>query len=126
MSEIDPLLAKIRTFAEERNWGKFHSPKNVSMALAVEASELLEHFQWMTEEESRNVAPDKKSDIADEAADVFLYLLRICDEMGIDLINAAHQKIEKNAIKYPVEKAKGNAKKYTDLWSKRAFYRVKE
>jgi len=115
MSDIDALLAKIRTFADERDWGQFHSPKNISMALSVEASELLEHFQWLSQTESKNLSPEKKSEVADEVADVFLYLLRLCDEMGIDLLATANQKIDKNAIKYPVDKSKGRATKYDKL-----------
>ncbi len=115
MNQISALLERIKIFADERDWQQFHSPKNISMALSVEASELLEHFQWMTQDESRNVSPDKKALIADETADVFLYLLRMCEQMDIDLIKVANQKIDKNALKYPVEKAKGSAKKYTEL-----------
>ena len=85
------------------------------MALAVEASELLEHFQWMTEADSRALGPDQKAEVADEAADVFLYLLRLCDQMDIDLIKTANQKIDKNALKYPVEKSKGRSTKYNKL-----------
>lgn len=115
MSELNVLLDRIRVFAEERDWGQFHSPKNISMALSVEASELLENFQWMTEDESRNVSTGKKAEVADEAADVFLYLLRLCDEMDIDLLKAANEKIDKNAVKYPVEKSKGRSTKYNKL-----------
>jgi NTP pyrophosphatase (non-canonical NTP hydrolase) len=115
MNQISALLERIKSFADERDWQQFHSPKNISMALSVEASELLEHFQWMTEEESRNVSAEKKSQIADETADVFLYLLRICEQMDIDLLTVANKKIDKNALKYPVDKAKGNSKKYTEL-----------
>ncbi len=115
MSELDALLNRIREFARERDWGQFHSPKNISMALSVEASELLEHFQWMTQENSRNVGAEQKLEITDEVADVFLYLLRMCDEMDIDLVQAANQKIDKNALKYPVEKSRGSSAKYTKL-----------
>lgn len=115
MTEIDQLLERIRAFAIERDWEKFHSPKNISMALAAEVAELLEHFQWMTESESRNTDSRQRAEIADEAADVFLYLLRLCDEIDIDLIKAANKKIDKNAIKYPVEKSKGRSTKYTKL-----------
>ena len=106
MSQIETLLGRIQKFADERDWEQFHSPKNISMALAVEASELLEHFQWMSQEESRNIQGDKKLEVADEVADVFLYLLRMCEQLDIDLIEAAHQKIDKNAIKYPVKFSK--------------------
>ena len=115
MSDIDHLLTRIRKFSDERDWGQFHSPKNISMALSVEASELLEHFQWMSQEQSNNVSVAKKAEVADEAADVFLYLLRLCDEMDIDLVKAANQKIDKNAIKYPIEKSKGQPTKYDKL-----------
>ncbi len=115
MSQIETLLGRIQKFAEERDWEQFHSPKNISMALAVEASELLEHFQWMSQEESRNIQGDKKQEVADEVADVFLYLLRMCEQLDIDLIEAANQKIDKNAIKYPVEKSKGRSTKYNEL-----------
>lgn len=115
MSELATLLNRIRAFAKERDWEKFHSPKNISMALSVEASELLEHFQWMTEEDSKALAPEQKAEVADEAADVFLYLLRLCDELDIDLIQTAHQKIDKNALKYPIEKSKGKSTKYNRL-----------
>ena len=103
MNQIETLLGRIQKFADERDWEQFHSPKNISMALAVEASELLEHFQWMSQEDSRNIQGDKKQEVADEVADVFLYLLRMCEQLDIDLIEAAHQKIDKNAIKYPVK-----------------------
>jgi len=115
MSDIEQLLARIRRFADERDWNQFHSPKNISMALSVEASELLEHFQWMSQTDSKNVSPQKKAEVADEAADVFLYLLRLCDEMSIDLVQAANEKIDKNALKYPVEKSKGRSTKYDKL-----------
>lgn len=115
MSQIETLLSRIQKFADERDWEQFHSPKNISMALAVEASELLEHFQWMSQEESRNIHGDKKQEVADEVADVFLYLLRMCEQLDIDLIESAHKKIDKNAIKYPVEKSKGRSTKYNQL-----------
>jgi dCTP diphosphatase len=114
MNQISALLERIKIFSDERDWQQFHSPKNISMALSVEASELLEHFQWMTQDDSRNVSPDKKALIADETADVFLYLLRMCEQLDIDLIKVANQKIDKNALKYPVESAKKSAKKYTE------------
>jgi NTP pyrophosphatase (non-canonical NTP hydrolase) len=115
MSEINNLLDRLRVFATDRDWEQFHSPKNISMALAVEASELLEHFQWMTEADSRALDPEQKAEVADEVADVFLYILRLCDQMDIDLIKTANQKIDKNALKYPVEKSKGRSTKYNKL-----------
>jgi len=115
MNDIKSVLDRIRVFGEEREWQQFHSPKNISMALSVEASELLEHFQWMTQEQSRNIDAEKKQEVSDEIADVFLYLLRMCDQLDINLIDAAHQKIDKNAVKYPIEKSKGVATKYDRL-----------
>lgn len=99
--DIQSLTLALREFALARNWGQFHSPKNLSAALSVEAAELLEHFQWLTEEQSQNMEASKKAEIAAEAADVFLYLLQLCDKMDIDLISAARLKMKANEIKYP-------------------------
>jgi dCTP diphosphatase len=112
---IRQLEKKLETFAVERDWNKYHSPKNLSMALAIEASELLEEFQWLTEEESRNLGADKLQRVRDEAGDVFICLLRLASKLKIDLMEAAEQKLAKNAIKYPVEKSRGNARKYTEF-----------
>jgi NTP pyrophosphatase (non-canonical NTP hydrolase) len=112
MSEFHELTEIINEFTEEREWGAFHSPKNLAMALSVESSELLEHFQWLTEEESRNLDAKTLSEVADEIADVQWYLLRIANQLGIDIPTAARGKMEKNRVKYPVELAKGNATKY--------------
>ena len=109
------LIQKLRKFAEERDWDQFHSPKNLSMALTVEASELMEYLQWITEEQSRNLDQKTLAKIKDEIGDIQIYLARLSDKLGIDPIKAATEKLEKNAVKYPVEKAKGNAKKYTEL-----------
>lgn len=95
------LQQQLREFSLARDWEKFHSPKNLSMALSVEASELLEHFQWLTEEESRQVQGEKLAAISDEIADVLLYLLQVCNQLTIDPIQAAEQKLKKNALKYP-------------------------
>jgi NTP pyrophosphatase (non-canonical NTP hydrolase) len=110
--ELRPLIQALRTFAKERDWGQFHSPKNLACALSVEASELLEHFQWLTDAQSQALAPDKQQQVAAEAADVFLYLLQLCDKLGIDLIAAAQQKMKLNALKYPVAMARGSSAKY--------------
>lgn len=99
--DIQSLTLALREFALARNWGQFHSPKNLSAALSVEAAELLEHFQWLTEAQSQNMEASKKAEIAAEAADVFLYLLQLCDKMDIDLISAARLKMKANEIKYP-------------------------
>ncbi len=85
------------------------------MALSVETAELLEHFQWLTEEESRNLASRKRSEVESELADVFIYLVRLADRLEVDLLAAADRKLDNNESKYPIEKAKGNARKYTDF-----------
>ena len=115
MNEIENLRNQLRTFAAERDWDQFHSPKNLASALAVEAAELLEKFQWLTEAESNQLPPETLAAVRAEVADVLLYLIRISDKLGIDLIAAANAKIVLNAKKYPVDKARGNSKKYTEL-----------
>ena len=110
-----PLTQALRTFAQEREWGPFHTPKNLACALSVESAELLEHFQWLTDAQSQALKDDKKSEVAAEAADVFLYLLQLCDKLNIDLMDAAQRKLLTNAEKYPVDKARGSSKKYTEL-----------
>ena len=115
MTDLDSLRNQLRTFAADRDWDQFHSPKNLAAALAVEASELLEHFQWLTEAQSQQLPPEALNEVSAEVADVLLYLIRISDKLGIDLIAAAKAKIVLNAKKYPVEKARGNSRKYTEL-----------
>ena len=114
---LNDLNARLLAFARERDWEQFHSPKNLSMALAGEAGELLEHFQWRSFEESeahcRN--EDARQEIADEMADIAIYLTEMADNLGIDLLAAMASKLDKNAAKYPVEKARGSHKKYSDL-----------
>lgn len=114
----DPLLAlrdALRRFAAERDWDQFHSPKNLAVALSVEAAELLEHFQWLTAEQSAALSPETRARVGEEVADVLLYLIRLADRLDLDLIACAREKLQRNAEKYPVEKARGNARKYTDL-----------
>ncbi|MFA6091386.1 MAG: nucleotide pyrophosphohydrolase [Elusimicrobiota bacterium] len=113
--KIKALSAELARFAREREWEQFHTPKNLAMALSVEASEIVEIFQWLTEEQSRNLPPEKAQHLREELADTFTFLLKLADHYGIDLIEAAHQKLKKNAEKYPVEKARGSAKKYDEL-----------
>lgn len=108
------LRQKIDDFVEARDWAQFHSPKNLAMAMIVEAAELVEHFQWDTIEESKTLTPEKREEVGNELADTFVYLLRLSEVLEIDLIEAANKKIALNAIKYPVEKAKGRNNKYTD------------
>ncbi|OZB58269.1 MAG: nucleotide pyrophosphohydrolase [Lysobacterales bacterium 14-68-21] len=114
-TDIQALQAALRAFASEREWEQFHSPKNLAAALSVEAAELLEHFQWLTEEQSRSMPDDKLNAVAEELADVFLYLIQLSDKLGIDPLDAARKKLRLNAIKYPVERAKGTSKKYSEL-----------
>ena len=103
------LAQQQRKFAHEREWEQFHSPKNLASALIVETGELLEHFQWMTEAESRNLAPEKLDAVGAEIADVLLYLVQLSNVLGIDPIKAAQAKIKLNAQKYPVEREIGRA-----------------
>ena len=109
------LRDTVRAFAAERDWDQFHSPKNLAMALSVEAAELLEHFQWLTEEASKNLSDSKRAEVKLELADVLIYLVRLADKLDVDLFAAAKEKISLNAAKYPIDKAKGSMKKYTEL-----------
>ena len=111
MKDWETLLVQLRTFVAERDWAKFHSPKNLSMALSVEAAELLEIFQWLTEEQSLSLDADKRARITDEVSDIFIYLLLICDKLDLDLVSEAKRKVAKNAEKYPAEMVKGCADK---------------
>jgi dCTP diphosphatase len=111
---LNELRARVNTFVEERDWAQFHSPKNLAMAMIVEAGEVVEHFQWMTEQESKNLNAETREQVGQELSDTFVYLLRIAEVCGVDLIEAANKKIDLNAKKYPVEKCKGSNAKYTD------------
>ena len=115
MTELEHLRDQLRAFAAARDWDQFHSPKNLAMALSAESGELLEIFQWLTEEQSRSLATEARAAASDEIADVFLYLIRLSDTLGIDPIAAANRKLLSNATKYPVDKARGSNKKYTEL-----------
>ena len=115
LHSVDLLRQQLRSFAADRDWHQFHSPKNLAMALSVEAGELLEHFQWLTPEQSANLSEDQIAEVRLELADVFLYLVSLSDKLGVDLVATAFDKLEINAKKYPVELAKGSAKKYTEL-----------
>jgi NTP pyrophosphatase (non-canonical NTP hydrolase) len=116
-TKISDLKARVLAFVRERDWEQFHSPKNLSMALAAETGELMEHFLWATPEESRTIAraPAKRSKIADELADVIIYALEFANMTGLDISAAIEAKMAANARKYPVEKARGRAEKYTEL-----------
>ena len=109
------LRARMAEFAAERDWDQFHNPKNLAMALAGEVGEVLEHFQWLTFEQARNLPAETRAEVALECADVLLFLLRLCDKLDIDLAAAAEKKLALNANKYPVEKSRGKATKYDKL-----------
>lgn len=110
---LHDLTRAIRRFADERDWEQFHSPKNLAMAMIVEAGELVEHFQWLTQEQSKT--PPDKNGVEQEMADILIYLLRLADRLNVDLLEAANNKLLVNEKKYPVAKAKGRADKYNRL-----------
>jgi NTP pyrophosphatase (non-canonical NTP hydrolase) len=111
VNELEQVRQRLRDFARARDWQQFHSPKNLSMALIVEAAELVEHFQWLTQAESARLDPKTFEAVEQEIADVFLYLVRLSDLLGIDLLNAAERKIALNERKYPAHEVRGSAKK---------------
>ncbi len=115
---LQELRSRIDAFVKERDWEQFHTPKNLAMAMIVEAAEVVEHFQWDSAQESATLTEQRKTEIGHELADTLVYLLRIADVCGIDLIAAANAKIALNAQKYPVEKARGSNAKYTSYEDK--------
>ena len=112
---LEEVRRVLQRFASERDWDQFHSPKNLAIALSVEAAELLEHFQWVPEADSTVLTPDQHAKVREEIADVLLYLIRLADKLNVDLLAAATDKIQVNARKYPVDKARGSSKKYTEF-----------
>ena len=112
---LQALQKALREFAHERDWEQFHSPKNLATALSVEAAELLEHFQWLTDEQSRTLDDAKRTAVGEELADVLLYLLQLADKLDIDPLQAAERKLRLNAQKYPADRARGRSDKYTEL-----------
>ncbi|MGW8465919.1 nucleotide pyrophosphohydrolase [Pseudomonas sp. CLCA07] len=114
---VEQIQQQLRVFAQERDWEQFHTPKNLASALAVEASELLEIFQWLTDSQAISIKGDlaRMCKVEEEMADVTLYLLRLADILSLDLQKAVDRKLRINAEKYPVEKARGSAKKYSEL-----------
>ncbi len=114
MTDIPKLQERLREFADKRDWKQFHSPKNLSMALIVEAGELAEHFQWLTQEESFNLANEKLEAVGEELADIFVYLVRLADQLDIDLAKVVERKIDLNEAKYPADLVRGSARKYTE------------
>jgi NTP pyrophosphatase (non-canonical NTP hydrolase) len=111
MTELEALRARLRRFAEARDWRQFHAPKNLAMALAAEAGEVLEHFQWLTAAESDALTAAQREAVALELADVLLYLVQLADRLDIDLAAAANRKIELNESRYPAEQVRGSAAK---------------
>jgi NTP pyrophosphatase (non-canonical NTP hydrolase) len=114
-ANLDSIRKRLREFDQDRDWSQFHSPKNLVMALVGEVGELVEEFQWLTEDESRRLSEDRKARVQEEVADVQTYLIMIAEKLGIDLLSAVDQKISQNEAKYPVDKARGTSKKYTEL-----------
>jgi NTP pyrophosphatase (non-canonical NTP hydrolase) len=117
VTSVAELRQRVLAFARERDWEQFHTPKNLSMALAAEAGELMEHFLWTTPEASRAVVddPPRRAKVAEELADVVIYALEFANATGLDVAAAIEAKLAANALKYPVEKARGRAVKYTEL-----------
>jgi dCTP diphosphatase len=111
---LDELIMRLRDFARERDWEQFHSPKNLAMALTVEAAELLEHFQWLTLEQSEHLPAAKHREVELEMADIFIYLMRLCEKLDVDLLRVVEEKIRLNNEKYPADKVRGSSKKYTE------------
>jgi NTP pyrophosphatase (non-canonical NTP hydrolase) len=108
---LDDLNAKLLAFARERDWEQFHSPKNLSMALAGEAGELLEHFQWLSEAQSTALSDEKRDQVALEMADILIYLIRLAERLDVDLIDAVYRKIGVNQARYPAERVRGEARR---------------
>jgi dCTP diphosphatase len=111
---LEDLRSTISDFIQERDWEQFHSPKNLAMALSVEVAEVVEHFQWLTEEDSKNLPPEKLAEVREEIGDVMIYLTELADKLGIDPVEAAKAKMTINGQKYPAELVKGNASKYSE------------
>lgn len=114
INSLNDLRDRLREFALERDWDQFHTPKNLSMALIAEAAELVEHFQWVEGEKSHLLEEKVRPAVEEEIADILIYLVRIADKLGIDLYSSAERKIAINARKYPADKVRGSARKYTD------------
>ncbi len=115
MKNIEELTESLIEFRDARDWEQFHNPKDVALSMVLEAGEVMEHFQWKNKEEVEQYVKTHKDDIGEELADVFNWVLILSHDLGIDILEASQKKIEKNAIKYPIEKAKGIHKKYTEL-----------
>jgi NTP pyrophosphatase (non-canonical NTP hydrolase) len=114
MTDIERLQQRLQEFADQRDWNQFHSPKNLAMALVVEAAELAEHFQWLTQQESYELEAGKLEKVGEELADIFVYLVRLADRLGVDLPAAVDRKIALNEQKYPADRVRGSSKKYNE------------
>jgi NTP pyrophosphatase (non-canonical NTP hydrolase) len=114
-TELESIKLRLREFAKERDWDQFHSPKNFSMAMIVECAELVEHFQWLTDEQSKNLSTETLDEVSLEMADIMIYLIRLADKLEVDLLETVNRKMKMNAEKYPIEKSKGLATKYNKL-----------
>ena len=112
--DLQELQQRLKRFAIERDWEQFHSPKNLSMALMVEASELAEHFQWLTQKQSHELPADKVEEVSLEMADIFIYLMRLTEQLGVNLLDAVERKININEQRYPADKVRGSSKKYSE------------
>ena len=108
------LAERLRVFAAERDWEQFHSPKNLAMALSVEVAEITEHFQWLTEQQSHELDAAKRAEVEQELADALIYLVRLADQLEIDLLAAAARKLAVNEAKYPADKVRGSSRKYSE------------
>jgi NTP pyrophosphatase (non-canonical NTP hydrolase) len=115
IDSLDALRSRLRVFVAERDWNQFHNPKNLAMALVAEAGELVEHFQWLTPEQADRLPPETRVEVEHEIADVLIFLVELADRLGVDPLAAAERKLVLNEKKYPVEKARGSAKKYDKL-----------
>ncbi|HAF43937.1 MAG TPA: nucleotide pyrophosphohydrolase [Gallionellaceae bacterium] len=113
-NDFDRIKKQVREFVQERDWDQFHSPKNLSMALIVEAAEMVEHFQWLTEEQSSNLPPEKLAEVEQELADIQVYLISLAEKLKLDIIAAVDKKLVLNAAKYPADQVRGSSKKYTE------------
>jgi len=115
MSELKDMIRRIRKFNAERDWSQFHNYKDLALSLVLESAEVLEHFQWQNGDQLEKRGKERKEQLAEELADVTIYLLQLTDKLKIDLSQAVVDKIKKNSLKYPISKSKGSAKKYTEL-----------
>ena len=115
IDSLDALRTRLRVFVAERDWDQFHNPKNLAMALVAAAGELVEHFQWLTPAQADHLPPETRVEVEHEIADVLIFLVELADRLGVDPLAAAERKLVLNEKKYPVEKARGSAKKYDKL-----------